>query len=85
MADTALAAYPNAGLPNELGGYDETPEETAAALGECARDGLINVAGACCGSTPAHTSGHRGGGRRHRPARHPGRGTPTRTSPASSR
>ncbi len=56
IADIPLAAYPNAGLPNELGGYDETPDQTAAALGEWARAGLVNVAGSCCGSTPEHTA-----------------------------
>ena len=55
IADVPLAAYPNAGLPNELGGYDETPPVTATALGEWARAGLVNVAGSCCGSTPEHT------------------------------
>jgi 5-methyltetrahydrofolate--homocysteine methyltransferase len=56
IADVPLAAYPNAGLPNELGGYDETPDQTAIALGEWARAGLVNVAGSCCGSTPEHTA-----------------------------
>ncbi|MEO5964653.1 MAG: methionine synthase [Candidatus Limnocylindrales bacterium] len=56
IADVPLAAYPNAGLPNELGGYDETPETTATALGAWARAGLINLAGSCCGSTPEHTA-----------------------------
>ncbi len=56
IADVPLAAYPNAGLPNELGGYDETPEVTSAALGEWARAGLVNLAGSCCGSTPEHTA-----------------------------
>ncbi|HSK52372.1 MAG TPA: homocysteine S-methyltransferase family protein, partial [Clostridia bacterium] len=56
IADVPVAAYPNAGLPNELGGYDETPEEMAAALGEWAEHGLLNVAGSCCGSTPAHVA-----------------------------
>src|SRR4051812_1924190 len=55
IADLPLIAYPNAGLPNELGGYDESPEQMAAALGEWARSGLLNIAGSCCGSTPAHT------------------------------
>ncbi len=54
VADRPVSVYPNAGLPNELGGYDETPEEMAAAIGEWARHGLVNVAGSCCGSTPAH-------------------------------
>ncbi len=56
IADVPVAAYPNAGLPNELGGYDETPDQTATALGEWARAGLVNVAGSCCGSTPEHTA-----------------------------
>jgi 5-methyltetrahydrofolate--homocysteine methyltransferase len=56
VADRPVSAYPNAGLPNELGGYDETPEEMAAALGEWARHGLLNVAGSCCGSTPVHVA-----------------------------
>ena len=54
MADTLVCAYPNAGLPNELGAYDETPEHMAALLGDFARDGLINIVGGCCGTTPAH-------------------------------
>src|SRR3954447_19645933 len=56
IANLPLAAYPNAGLPNELGGYDETPDVTSAALGEWARAGLVNIAGSCCGSTPEHTA-----------------------------
>ncbi len=56
VADRPVSAYPNAGLPNELGGYDETPEDMAAALGEWARHGLLNVAGGCCGTTPAHVA-----------------------------
>ncbi len=56
VADRPISAYPNAGLPNELGGYDETPEEMATALGEWARHGLLNVAGSCCGSTPDHVA-----------------------------
>jgi 5-methyltetrahydrofolate--homocysteine methyltransferase len=54
VADTLVCAYPNAGLPNELGGYDETPEQTAAFIGEFAQVGLVNVVGGCCGTTPAH-------------------------------
>ena len=50
-----IAAYPNAGLPNEFGGYDETPAAMAAQLRDFARDGLVNIVGSCCGSTPAHT------------------------------
>ena len=49
-----VSAYPNAGLPNEFGGYDETPETMAATMAGFARDGLVNVAGGCCGTTPQH-------------------------------
>jgi 5-methyltetrahydrofolate--homocysteine methyltransferase len=54
VADTRISAYPNAGLPNEMGGYDETPEQTAAHLREWAEAGLVNIVGGCCGTTPAH-------------------------------
>ncbi len=54
VADRPVSAYPNAGLPNDLGGYDETPEAMAAATREWAEHGLLNVAGGCCGTTPAH-------------------------------
>ena len=54
IADRPVSAYPNAGLPNELGGYDETPEQMADALGEWASHGLLNIAGGCCGTTPDH-------------------------------
>jgi len=54
VADTRVSAYPNAGLPNEMGGYDETPEQIAAALGEWADAGLVNIVGGCCGTTPEH-------------------------------
>mgnify|MGYP006276921781 CR=1 FL=1 len=54
VADTRIIAYPNAGLPNEFGEYDETPEETAAQLEEWAASGLVNILGGCCGTTPAH-------------------------------
>ena len=54
VADTLVCAYPNAGLPNEFGDYDESPEATAAQLGEFARAGLVNIVGGCCGTTPEH-------------------------------
>jgi len=54
VADTLICAYPNAGLPNEFGEYDESPEAMAAQLGEFARAGLVNVIGGCCGTTPEH-------------------------------
>jgi 5-methyltetrahydrofolate--homocysteine methyltransferase len=54
VATCAISAHPNAGLPNALGGYDETPEDMATTLGEFARDGLLNIVGGCCGTTPEH-------------------------------
>ncbi len=54
IADAAIMVYPNAGLPNELGQYDELPEETAALVKEWATAGQVNALGGCCGSTPAH-------------------------------
>ena len=54
IATTLTSAYPNAGLPNEFGQYDETPDETAAQIEEFARDGIVNVVGGCCGTTPEH-------------------------------
>ncbi|HEX7349063.1 MAG TPA: homocysteine S-methyltransferase family protein [Rhodanobacteraceae bacterium] len=54
VATCRVSAHPNAGLPNALGGYDETPESMAEALGEFARAGLLNIVGGCCGTTPAH-------------------------------
>jgi 5-methyltetrahydrofolate--homocysteine methyltransferase len=54
IADTWICAYPNAGLPNEFGYYDESPEYMAELLGEFADAGLVNVVGGCCGTTPEH-------------------------------
>nr|WP_086492352.1 homocysteine S-methyltransferase family protein [Novosphingobium panipatense] len=54
LADTLIMIYPNAGLPNELGQYDEMPETTAGFVGEWAIAGQVNVLGGCCGSTPDH-------------------------------
>ncbi len=53
-ADTLTSAHPNAGLPNEFGGYDDTPENMSALMGEFARSGLVNIVGGCCGTTPEH-------------------------------
>ena len=53
-ADTFVSCYPNAGLPNEFGEYDETPGQTAGVLEEFARSGLVNLLGGCCGTTPEH-------------------------------
>ncbi len=54
IAETLIMVYPNAGLPNELGEYDELPAETAALVGEWAAAGQVNILGGCCGSSPAH-------------------------------
>ncbi|HRD47775.1 MAG TPA: homocysteine S-methyltransferase family protein, partial [Caulobacter sp.] len=54
IADTLVAAYPNAGLPNAMGQYDEQPHETACQLHEWAESGLVNILGGCCGTTPDH-------------------------------
>jgi 5-methyltetrahydrofolate--homocysteine methyltransferase len=54
IAPIWVACHPNAGLPNPLGEYDEQPEDTSGFLGEFARDGLVNVVGGCCGTTPEH-------------------------------
>lgn len=54
VADAFITAHPNAGLPNAFGGYDETPEDMAAVVGEFATAGLVNVLGGCCGTSPAH-------------------------------
>ncbi|MBB3772100.1 5-methyltetrahydrofolate--homocysteine methyltransferase [Angulomicrobium tetraedrale] len=54
LADTFVCAYPNAGLPNEFGLYDESPEAMAKLVGEFAASGLVNIVGGCCGTTPDH-------------------------------
>ena len=55
IADRPVACYPNAGLPNAFGGYDETPDVTSRLLREFAEAGLVNLVGGCCGTTPEHT------------------------------
>ena len=72
VADVPVSIYPNAGLPNEFGGYDETAAETSAALRAFAADGLVNIVGGCCGTTPAHVRAI-ADGRRRDAAGHPGR------------
>ena len=56
LAHIPVSVHPNAGLPNEFGQYDESPEYTARVLGEFAREGLVNIVGGCCGTTPDHIS-----------------------------
>jgi 5-methyltetrahydrofolate--homocysteine methyltransferase len=76
IATCLTSAHPNAGLPNAFGGYDETPDVTSALLHEFARDGLLNIVGSCCGSTPEHTRAisdtSRGLSPRHVPKRRAG-------------
>src|SRR5512143_1500098 len=54
IAGVPVACYPNAGLPNEFGGYDDTPEHMAGVLGSFAREGMLNLVGGCCGTRPEH-------------------------------
>ena len=54
VADTLICAYPNAGLPNEFGHYDESPATMAAQMAEFAASGIVNIVGGCCGTTPDH-------------------------------
>jgi len=54
LAGTYTASHPNAGLPNSFGEYEQTPEETGALVGAFAAEGLVNLVGGCCGTTPAH-------------------------------
>src|SRR5205807_73730 len=54
VADVPVSCYPNAGLPNAMGGFDETPEITSGLVGEFADAGLVNIVGGCCGTTPDH-------------------------------
>ena len=54
VADTYVLAYPNAGLPNAMGEYDETPHDMSCQIEPWAKDGLLNIVGGCCGSTPEH-------------------------------
>ncbi len=63
QAETLVMAYPNAGLPNDLGEYDEAAEETAAQVREWIADGLVNIVGGCCGTTPLHIAAIAGAAR----------------------
>ena len=54
VADVRISAYPNAGLPNAMGEYDETPDDMACQIEPWAKDGIVNIVGGCCGSTPDH-------------------------------
>ncbi|MXN47752.1 methionine synthase [Shinella kummerowiae] len=71
VAQTFVCAYPNAGLPNAFGQYDETPDEMAAQIEGFMRDGLVNVVGGCCGSTPEHIRAIAQAAARHKPRQIP--------------
>ncbi len=62
-ADTLVMAYPNAGLPNDLGDYDESAEQTAGQVREWLAQGLVNIVGGCCGTTPLHIAAIAGAAR----------------------
>jgi 5-methyltetrahydrofolate--homocysteine methyltransferase len=70
-ADTLVMAYPNAGLPNDLGEYDEAAAETAAQVAEWMDSGLVNIVGGCCGTTPAHIAAIAGVGKGKAPRKVP--------------
>ena len=72
-ATVYTACFPNAGLPNEMGEYDDTPEHMAKVLGEFCRDGLLNVVGGCCGTTPEHIRAITDAAARHEPRQAPER------------
>jgi 5-methyltetrahydrofolate--homocysteine methyltransferase len=71
VADTLICAYPNAGLPNEMGQYDESPEYMAEQIEGFARDGYVNIVGGCCGSTPDHIRAIAEAVARHKPRQAP--------------
>ncbi|MBO6575374.1 MAG: methionine synthase [Rhodothermales bacterium] len=67
VATVPTSLYPNAGLPNEMGGYDETPEQMAALVHEYADAGFLNIVGGCCGTTPDHTRAFLAAAEQHEP------------------
>jgi len=67
VADTCVSVHPNAGLPNEFGEYDDTPEHMAGVLEGFAREGLLNIVGGCCGTRPDHIQAIREAAQRHAP------------------
>ena len=84
VADTLVIAYPNAGLPNAMGEYDEGPHDMACQLGPWAKDGLLNIVGGCCGSTPEHIAEIKAHVEKYPPRQVP-RSSAACASPASSR
>ncbi|MDP3179779.1 MAG: homocysteine S-methyltransferase family protein, partial [Spirochaetaceae bacterium] len=77
IAPCPTSAHPNAGLPNEMGGYDESPEAMAAAIEEYCAEGLVNIVGGCCGSRPAHIEAIGLAASRHAPRVPSAKGTAT--------
>ena len=71
IADTFVSAYPNAGLPNAMGEYDETAHEMACQIEPWAKEGLLNIVGGCCGSTPEHIAHIRAHVKKHPPRKVP--------------
>jgi 5-methyltetrahydrofolate--homocysteine methyltransferase len=71
ISETYVSAHPNAGLPNELGGYDKTPDEMASEVVEWAQNGFLNIVGGCCGSTPDHIRAIREAVEKHPPRQLP--------------
>ena len=80
IADVNISAHPNAGLPNEFGEYDESPEDMAREIGEWAASGFLNIVGGCCGTTPEHIIAIREAVSRHQPRRIPVREVKCRLS-----
>jgi 5-methyltetrahydrofolate--homocysteine methyltransferase len=80
LADCFVSLYPNAGLPNAFGGYDDTPAHMAGILGDFARSGFLNIVGGCCGTTPAHIRAIAEAVAPHAPRRRPARATHARFS-----
>ena len=71
FAPCLVSAHPNAGLPNQFGGYDESPEAMAAHIERCLQDGVLNIVGGCCGSTPEHIAAIAEKAAKHRPRAFP--------------
>ena len=71
VADARISAYPNAGLPNAMGEYDETPDDMACQMEPWAKDGIVNIVGGCCGSTPEHIAHIAEHVKKYRPRRIP--------------
>lgn len=71
LANTRVLAYPNAGLPNEMGEYDESPDDMSRQMAPWAAEGLVNILGGCCGSTPGHIARIKEEADRHPPRKVP--------------